>query len=378
MSEHLPAESASKANDCHICERALLKGNITDFLLIIIHGLVVWFISSLTIIETGLIDIYVHLKPVRIWKTKALQRWLLKYYEKYCPHNLEVSGCLVLEYTLGWSIVVLVSSCDIVLCSICFHSLSSLKPAYLLSFLLNWRKKASANVNRSKNTRTKPRNPVESRESSSDSDMEVLGDKTKIKELPCHKRNNQFNKVNNLGMKKKQHISCTPSTSSFTAMNEVTPNNSSDDESNLSDAMIVQPTPCSKTTRSIFTKRRHRSPISTFDQLDDTEEHHLCELQTQNKKRHSPKCTNRTLNTPGRKKTKAAFTTALRSDVQITLSPFVNTKKQKRKRIKSISSDSDWFINLTYNNKLLSDWSVYVYVVTILVYLIFTFKWLLL
>lgn len=41
MSEHLPAESASKANDCHICERALLKGNITDFLLIIIHGLVV-------------------------------------------------------------------------------------------------------------------------------------------------------------------------------------------------------------------------------------------------------------------------------------------------------------------------------------------------
>ena len=172
--------------------------------------------------------------------------------------------------------------------------------------------------------------------------MEVLGDKTKIKELPCHKRNNQFNKVNNLGMKKKQHISsCTPSTSSFIAMNEVTPNNSSDDESNLSDAMIVQPTPCSKTTRSIFTKRRHRSPISTFDQLDDTEEHHLCELQTQNKKRHSPKCTNRTLNTPGRKKTKAAFTAALRSDVQITLSPFVNTKKQKRKRIKSISSDSD-------------------------------------
>lgn len=171
--------------------------------------------------------------------------------------------------------------------------------------------------------------------------MEVLGDKTKIKELPCHQRNSQFNKVNNLGMKKKQHISCTPSTSSFIAMNEVTPNNSSDDESNLSDAMIVQPTPCSKTTRSIFTKRRHRSPISTFDQLDDTEEHHLCQLQTQNKKRHSPKCTNRTLITPGRKKTKAAFTAALRSDVQITLSPFVNTKKPKRKRIKSITSDSD-------------------------------------
>ena len=186
--------------------------------------------------------------------------------------------------------------------------------------------------------------------------MEVLGDKSKIKELPCHRRNNQLNKVNNLGMKKKQHISCTPSTSSFIAMNEVTPNNSSDEESYLSDTMIVQPTPCSKTTRSIFTKRRHRSPISTFDQLDDTEEHHLCQLQTQNKKRHSPKCTNRTLNTQGRKKTKAALT--LRSDVQITLSPFVNTKKQKRKRIKSISSDSDWFINLTYNNTLLSDWSV--------------------
>lgn len=210
-----------------------------------------------------------------------------------------------------------------------------------LSSYQRTRKKASVNVNRSRNTRTKPRNPVESRESSSDSDMEVLGDKTKIKELPCHQRNNQFNKVNNLGMKKKQHISCTPSTSSFIAMNEVTPNNSSDDESNLSDAMIVQPTPCSKTTRSIFTKRRHRSPISTFDQLDDTEEHHLCQLQTQNKKRHSPKCTNRTLITPGRKKTKPAFTAALRSDVQITLSPFVNTKKQKRKRIKSISSDSD-------------------------------------
>ena len=37
-----------------------------------------WFISSLTPTETGLIDVFVHLILVRIWKTKALRRWLLK------------------------------------------------------------------------------------------------------------------------------------------------------------------------------------------------------------------------------------------------------------------------------------------------------------
>ena len=39
---------------------------------------------------------------------------------------VNVTGCLVVGYTFGWSIVILVSSCNIVSCSVSFHSLSSL------------------------------------------------------------------------------------------------------------------------------------------------------------------------------------------------------------------------------------------------------------
>ena len=39
---------------------------------------------------------------------------------------MNVTGCLVVGYTFGSSIVILVSSCDIVSCSVSFRSLLSL------------------------------------------------------------------------------------------------------------------------------------------------------------------------------------------------------------------------------------------------------------
>ena len=179
---------------------------------------------------------------------------------------------------------------------------------------------------------------------SSDSDVEVLGDCSNHHGKPCHSRASQATKNYNrkkitnrssLRLKENQHDRLTPSasTSIYVEAHEHTPSDSSEEESDGS--TIIQPTPCSKTTRSILTKRRHRSPIATFDHSEDSKGPMLSRSQAQSKISGLPNC-----------RGKAAVTDTdtpmpHRSSLQIESSPLIKNRKQKWKRIASLNSDSD-------------------------------------
>ena len=171
--------------------------------------------------------------------------------------------------------------------------------------------------------------------------MEVLGDCSNHYRKPCHSRASQTTKnirktcTNRFSLRLKQNQHLTPSASIAIRVEtrERTPSDSSENESD--ESTIIQPTPCSKTTRSIFTKRRHRSPIATFDHSEDANISMLSRSKAQSKISGFPSY---------RGKTAVTYTdTRLphKSSLQIESSPLIKKRKQKWKRITSLNSDSD-------------------------------------
>lgn len=220
--------------------------------------------------------------------------------------------------------------------------------AVVHSKYLSFRERASINK-QTKNTKSKGKKPAENRRSvdyssSSDLDEGVLRDRSNLQDRPQHRashtRKDTGNKTTNqFNSRLKQNQQLIPSTSASTHVerHEDTPSDSSENEDNLSDAMIIQPTPCSKITRSIFTKRTHRSPIASFDHSDDVKS--FSRSRAQPKQSGSPNCHSKTVSARGRTDRDTAL--VHKSDLQVELSPLITKKKQKRKRVMSLSSDSD-------------------------------------
>ena len=141
--------------------------------------------------------------------------------------------------------------------------------AYFCSICLSWREKASTSHGKeplnSKQTKTNVNY------SNSDSD-EPLRDITNQQE----KQRNRAGKTSKPTLTKKkapikhssklkQGKNFLSSASRANAGNlDDTTDESSGDDNSLSDAVIIGPTPRAKTTRSIFTKRRHKSPVTNF------------------------------------------------------------------------------------------------------------------
>ena len=180
-------------------------------------------------------------------------------------------------------------------------------------------------------------------DSSSDSDVEVevLGDCSNHHRKPRHSRASHTTKnirktfTNRFSLRLKQNQHLTPSASisiHVETRHEHTPSDSSENESD--ESTIIQPTPCSKTTRSIFTKRRHRSPIATFDHSEDANGPMLSRSQAQSKISGLPSCRGKTAVTD--------TDTRLphKSSLQMS-SLLIKNRKQKWKRIASLISDSD-------------------------------------
>lgn len=184
---------------------------------------------------------------------------------------------------------------------------------------LCFRQRTSTSMQRTNITR-KGKKPLKHKErvdydSSSDSEVEVLKDCSNHQEKPhrttCHVSNTRNKSAKRFSPKLKQNQVClSPVLTSAHLENYNDASGESAEDDNYSDTMIIQPTPCSKTTRSIFTKRRHRSPVATFDN-------------------HHPR-------------SQGDMSLSLKSSLQIQLSPVVKLRSQKRKRvIMSASSDSD-------------------------------------
>lgn len=73
-------------------------------------------------------------------------------------------------------------------------------------------------------------------------------------------------------LKQGKNFLSSASTANARKLDDTTDESSGDDNS-LSDAAIIGPTPRAKTTRSIFTKRRHKSPVNDFSHNKNAASH---------------------------------------------------------------------------------------------------------
>ena len=191
----------------------------------------------------------------------------------------------------------------------------------------SFRQRTSTSMQRAKNITRKGKKPLKHKESvnydsSSDSEGEVVKDCSNHQEKPhrtaCRVSNTRNKPAKTFSPQLKQnqeHLSPVLTSAHLETCNNASGESAQDD--NYSDTMIIQPTPCSKTTRSIFTKRRHRPPIATSDHSEDAKPH-----------QHS--------------RSQADTSLSLKSSLRIQLSPVIKMRSQKRKRvIMSITSDSD-------------------------------------
>lgn len=187
--------------------------------------------------------------------------------------------------------------------------------AYFCSVCLSWRKKASTSHGKELLNSKQKQNNTDINYSSSDSDEPLLRDITNQQE----KQRNRGGKTSSSKLTKKKvpikHCSKLKQGKDFLSsasranagkLDDTTDESSGDDNS-LSDAVIIGPTPCAKMTRSIFTKRSHKSPVTNFSNDKNAASNSNCYISC-----------------------------------QIEISPLFKKRDQKRKRcLLSLSSESE-------------------------------------
>ena len=120
------------------------------------------------------------------------------------------------------------------------------------------------------------------------------------------------------------------------------------DEEDYSDVIFVHPTPQPNEKRSIFTRRKHRSPGTSFDNMDViTNNPPHSQIQTQ----YGHKITDSqsdTCRTRGRTEAKSQQ----KSPIKAIISPAIK-KRKKPRRVLLLSSDSDWLnASFVYTEKI--------------------------
>ena len=121
------------------------------------------------------------------------------------------------------------------------------------------------------------------------------------------------------------------------------------DEEDYSDVIFVHPTPQPNEKRSIFTRRKHRSPGTSFDNMDvitNNPPHSQIQTQYGHKITDSQSDTCRTHGRTGAKSRQ-------KSPIKATISPAIK-KRKKPRRVLLLSSDSDWLnASFVYTEKIL-------------------------
>lgn len=107
-------------------------------------------------------------------------------------------------------------------------------------------------------------------------------------------------------------------------------------EDDFSNVTFIKPTPQPDKNRSIFTRRQHRSPSTSFDHLED---YAISHTETRQNKSGLTNHQLKTISNHKRKDTTLAHKCGI--IIKLEMSPLVKKKKQQRKRVMSLSSDSD-------------------------------------
>ncbi|KAL9981638.1 hypothetical protein ACROYT_G010370 [Oculina patagonica] len=192
--------------------------------------------------------------------------------------------------------------------------------------------------------------PDELYDSSSDSEIEVLS--VRINQgRHKHARNSKEEKkheraVNNHNLsrtslstretRKKQNNKFCASTSTSVETHEDACSVASVDEDDFSNVAFIQPTPQPDKKRSIFTRRQHRSPNASFDDLEDNA---MAVSRAETRPNKSSLTNHQAKTNSSHEKKDTAL--ADKSNIQLEISPLVKKKKQPRKRVRSLSSDSE-------------------------------------
>ena len=105
-------------------------------------------------------------------------------------------------------------------------------------------------------------------------------------------------------------------------------------EDDFSNVTFIKPTPQPDKKRSIFTRRQHRSPSTSFEYSED---YAISLTETQ---RNKSDLTNHQLKAiSNHKKSETAL--VHKRDIKLEMSPLIKKKKRQRMRVMSVSSDSD-------------------------------------
>ena len=183
-------------------------------------------------------------------------------------------------------------------------------------------------------------------DSSSDSENEVLSErikKTRVKARSDGKKEKKCQNASKISVTTRE--SENKQTNKFCAREELqrqgmespSPSTSTEiQEDDFSIVTFIKPTPQPDKKRSIFTRRLHRSPSTSFDHLKDFAISYTEMQQNQSG------LTNHQLKTISyHKRAKTDLVHKSGIVIKLDMSPLIKKKKQGRKRVMSLSSDSD-------------------------------------
>lgn len=107
-------------------------------------------------------------------------------------------------------------------------------------------------------------------------------------------------------------------------------------EDDFSIVTFIKPTPQPDKKRSIFTRRLHRSPSTSFDHLED-----FAVSNTEMQQNRSSSTNHHLKTISNHKRAETALVHKCGIVIKLEESPLIKKKKQQRMRVMSLSSDSD-------------------------------------
>lgn len=203
----------------------------------------------------------------------------------------------------------------------------------------------------------KGRKPVENGESSnhsepygnsSDSDDEILSEqikKARVKARSTDKREKKYQNVSKTSVtateseNKQTNKFCTRHELQEQGIGSASPSTSTEmQENNFSNVTFIKPTPQPDKKRSIFTRRQHRSPSTSFDYLEDYATSHT---ERQQNKSGLTNHQLKSISNQKRLETSLVHNSDIVINLDTCMSPLIKKKKRQRMRVMSASSDSD-------------------------------------
>lgn len=184
---------------------------------------------------------------------------------------------------------------------------------------------------------------IEPYESSSDSENEVLIDRIKKARVKARSDGKKCQNASKTSVttreneNKQSNKFCARQELHQQGINSPSPSTSTEiQEDDFSIITFIKPTPQPDKKRSIFTRRQHRPPSTSFDHLED-----FAVSDTEMQQNQSGLTNHHIKTISNHKKAETALVCKSGIVIKLEKSPLIKKKKQQRRRMVSLSSDSD-------------------------------------